>query len=254
MSANPTHRQPSPPLYFHRYFHTEEFRAAGHINLVHCLSYGEWWLVLEGEKYKLCPKNGTSPWWKFLATLAGFVDKKANGHDPLAGDNTEVWTTVFKDTVFCGGTPGSEKRQQQVRNKVAILEALRQYRIVVLDISPIAIFLASGTKEVLSRNGKMYKTQVHSLSDAKYKAIMNLCWKKYMLPLIKKLKPEQVIILGDKPADAIGRPENVQLENNEKIVFKYLIHPSARTHQQSKYMPFLRKARDWTASARDVTS
>jgi hypothetical protein len=238
-------------LLYYESITTAELREAGHINLVHCASYGEWWLILDGKALEDCPSSGTATWWKLLATLAGVVDPPKRGTDPLEGEDQEVWTTVFKGMTHDCGPVGSEERMQQVKNKVQILLKLKECGICIMDISPIAIFLASGSKKVIAKkSGKAYSTPIHSLKNKDYKAIMQLCWNTYTLPLIKKLKPKQVIILGEKPANAIGRPTSVTCSNGEEAKIHYLIHPSSRTYNQSKYMPILREVRELTKGAR----
>jgi hypothetical protein len=242
----------SATLSYCRAIATEDLRRGGHINLVHCVSYGEWWLILDDEGRKQCSHPNTVLWWKLLATLSGVVDQPPGGPDPLEGDNKEVWENAFKGVIHSSGDVGSEGRMQQVMNKSQILEKLRQCGISIMDICPVAIFLASGSKEVISKKtGSVYRTPKQSLKGSVYKAIMKLCWNTYMLPLIMKLSPKQVIILGEKPADAIGRPTTVTCSNGQEVNIHYLIHPSSRTYNQSKYMPHLRKARAMTQEARD---
>jgi hypothetical protein len=65
-----------------------------HMNLVHCLTYGESWAIKEESKAASTQDKmkqvGTGTWkfWKVLATLAGMADVRNSGDDPLATSDT----------------------------------------------------------------------------------------------------------------------------------------------------------------------
>jgi hypothetical protein len=211
----------------------EKMRNLGHLNLVHCLSYGELHLLVDKEESANYAKASTATWWKVLATLAGRCAPDHNGTDPLLGCQKKAWTETFKDLVCGCGSPGSAQREQLIKNKVQILEDLKRFRIGLMDISPIAIFLASGTEtKVNKKTGNRYQNPIKKLDSRSYSAIMELCWSKYMLPLIRKLiRPDKIIILGETIFKFLEK-RGLNSLKKEGISVQGFIHPSARTYQQ----------------------
>ena len=84
------------------------------------------------------------------------------------------------------------------------------------------------------------------LSDKDYRQLMKLGWDEYMFPMIDRLQPEAVIILGHHHANAIGE-KGIERVKSMDIPVHVVTHPSSRGHQQSAYMPHLREVRDLTA-------
>ena len=220
----------------------DKMRDLGHLNLVHCLSYGELNLLLNKEEIANVSKASTTTWWKVMATLAGWCDPKPeDGTDPLLGCPVKAWTEPFNGKVCNCGSLGSEKRKQLIRNKVQILEDLERFGIALMDISPIAIFLASGTEvKINQKTGNAYKTPVKKLDSKSYSTIMHLCWEKYMLPLITEhIKPEKVIVLGDNFYKFLER-QGLDSLRALGITVEGFIHPSSRTYQQVRSASLVR--------------
>lgn len=71
----------------------------GHINLVHCLSYGESWLLNQDDVSKLSKaeqqsvSRGTDQFWRVMAIFAGDCDVHdlpSGKYDPLAEENYDM--------------------------------------------------------------------------------------------------------------------------------------------------------------------
>jgi hypothetical protein len=129
---------------------TEEFH--GHINLVHCLTYGKSWLLNQDDVSTLSMpqqksvSRGMDQFWRVMAVMAGDCnvtppdgrsggmyknDDNTRGYDPLTEEN---YKAAFSHVV--GGDSGDEARLSQSK--------LRAKGIVLADVCPVPIYSGVG--------------------------------------------------------------------------------------------------------------
>jgi len=79
----------------------------GHLNLVHCLTYGEFWLLTQMLKKEEMDatvlngcKRGTPQFWRVLAALAGIVDTDNENNKGIGdrGEDGKKTSEVFSQT------------------------------------------------------------------------------------------------------------------------------------------------------------
>jgi hypothetical protein len=229
-----------------------------HVNLVHCLTYGESWAIKEESKAASTQDKmkqvgaGTWKFWKVLATLAGMADVRDNGDDPLATRDTVK--DAFKD-VIGGGSGNKTKRESRIRAKFQVLKKLKEKGIVLIDVSPFAIFMNGET--VLRTNkktGNQYYTPKYKLSSKEYKAIICAAFETYSGPFLQEVKPKRVLFLGKEVEKAIGKT------TIEKIVgsfggtlFETMIHPSYNKFFGANAAASLQKLRGYAMSSREIS-
>lgn len=125
-----------------------------------------------------------------LATMAGRVDVKEDGYDPL--ESRETIETAFDSLKRDPKDPSA-----RLKYKIEILKDLKKEGIALVDVSPFAIYF--GSKTVKRRNkktGREYWTPGYKLKDEDYKNIISTAFKTYSGPLILDIKPESVLVLG----------------------------------------------------------
>jgi hypothetical protein len=213
----------------------------GHLNLVHCLSYGEPQLLrypvdatndssTKGKNDKDLEKrlqcqigsinSGTPQFWKLLSTLAGELDDcDMNDQDVFNNAFNHLLKTVKTKTTETTTTkitqPNAvatpkrcvltkqakhelilQRNEQRVKNKANILKQLAERRIVFADVSPVSIYLSSGTITVESKKGNKYSTPRSKLSAKTRQTITRLAWDLYAAHLVRELQPQYLMILG----------------------------------------------------------
>ena len=205
-----------------------------HVNLVHCLTYGESWAIEEKSKAASTQdkmkqvSSGTPAFWKVLATLAGKADLRENGDDPLASKSSIE--KAFKDTgLIGGGSADKDTRESRMQTKVEIQKQLKENGIVLIDTSPFAISM-SGEREyrINKKTGKKYYTQKYKLSSAQYTAVMRASFEIYCAPFLEDVKPKRVLFLGKKIEKAIGRKRIEEVVSSfGGTLLETMIHPSS---------------------------
>ena len=195
----------------------EEYRK-GHVNLVHCLSYGEAWLAgLEGDKSATA---GTPTFWRLLAVLAGMQTTGCR-----ATLTKENWEEAFAPL---NKSKGCRNKVKRVKNKIAILKKMKARKVELLDISPIHIYLASGTvNRVNKKTGNVYWTKKHDMKQAQKDAVLHESWENYMAPILRQQRPRHILVLGTTLIKAV-KESNI-LELCQEIGTEYhgaLTHPS----------------------------
>ena len=160
----------------------------GHLNVVHCLSYGESWMLevkKEEETAAEAPvgsssshekdemdatvlngcKRGTPQFWRVLAALAGIVDTDNENHkDPLEGAEQSVGRLRQIFAALEGAD--TAHRESRVSAKLAVRQALMERGILLADVSPVPIYAGGGV--VVRHNlqtGRPYTTKENKLSD-----------------------------------------------------------------------------------------
>jgi hypothetical protein len=168
---------------------------------------------------------GTWKFWKVLSTLAGMADVRDNGDDPLATRDTVK--DAFQD-VIGGGSGKKTKRESRIRAKFQVLKKIKEKGIVLIDVSPFAIFMNGETViRTNKKTGKEYYTPKYKLSSKEYKAIICAAFETYSGPFLQDVKPKRVLFLGKSLEKAIGKM------TIEKVVGSFggtlletMIHPS----------------------------
>ena len=201
-----------------------------HVNLVHCLTYGEAWAIQEStiapstEDKKRQYSAGTWPFWKVLLTFAGMADVHEDGYDPLESDETVK--TAFK-AVIGGGSANQKKRAARIQAKHDVLKELREKGIVLIDVSPFAVYLGGGTVMCTNKTtGNKYYTSKNKLKGDDYNRLIQTAFETYSCPFLMDVRPERVLVLGKKLEDAIGRDmlQNV-VESFGGTLLNTMVHP-----------------------------
>lgn len=114
----------------------------GHINLVHCLSHGESWMLdnLIAEKKTLSkPENesvlkGTGQFWRVLAMLLNDDCDVINGCNTPLGDANNI-DVVFSHLV--NRAKSKEQRKNWIKEKIWTLCESKEKCMVLVDMSPV---------------------------------------------------------------------------------------------------------------------
>jgi hypothetical protein len=204
----------------------------GHLNLIHALSYGETQLLKGDQKHERAAQTGTLQFWRFFLALSGQLDIKENGEDPLENTTVKLACQAIsaKDPVI------------RIKNKLKVEQLLRERGIVLVDLSPIAFYLSSGTiKRMNQTTGNFYTDRVKSLSSSTYKIISRKAFDHYIRPLFEYAKPKTVLMLGKGMATRLGKERTCLFGSD----FDVMTHPSANQHQSEKMMDFLISIRNY---------
>jgi hypothetical protein len=213
----------------------------GHLNLVHCPSYGEISLLPLHIQMRMTSsiRNtiscGTWQFWRVLMVLAGMLDCQdysnesermihiSNVDDPLH-DNAilkKAFSVIHKT---------DSSLAERLATKSEIVRRLRLRRIHFADVSPAPIAVG-GSNEIRVQNktsGKLYRTKRCFLKSIDRESILRISWKKYSSHLVSKYKPRFLIILGRSVLSAIGGPACVQqtLDHHGGVLLGAIYHPS----------------------------
>ena len=161
------------------YLVPQEMRR-GHLNVVHCLTYGEPWLA--GIEDNSCSR-GTSRFWMTLSIMAGEQETLNISNCKSSFDHLK------------GSFIDKKIREERVRCKVKILQALEERRIALIDASPAPIFLAGGTIERISKKtNKPYKTPAAKLPDRVINSIISISYETYIKKMLTtQLQPRHIV-------------------------------------------------------------
>jgi hypothetical protein len=221
-----------------------------HINLVHCLSYGEAWLLGEDQVDEVVKKqkgigSGTPEFWKVLSTLAGETDEKDLETQADLRQN-------FKH--LQRGQKAERGRQERITNKINVLNKVKERGIVFADISPTAIYIGGGTKRVPNqKTGISYFTPCVKFPAKSKKAILKTAWDHYSRHIVEELRPEYLLILGIANYEAIGEAELVRV--TKPLGTKLLPpvqHPSCSGKSMRDKPQLYRTIRDAAKKASDI--
>jgi hypothetical protein len=158
----------------------------GHVNLWHCLTYGEPSLVDASTPLALSDKDnsticgGTWAFWKVFATLAGATDVQKDGYDPLKSQ--ETIETAYKRFMKPDTKDTKATRDARILLKNKVIEKLSELGIVLLDVSPFSIYLGGTNIRVKNRTtGIEYWTRDPEfvLDNKTYKAIVQAAFNVY---------------------------------------------------------------------------
>ncbi len=124
----------------------------GYVKLVYCLGYGE------GNIANIPANRGTPQFWKiFVSCLNQDFDSKKKK------------ILISQTPEFC----------QRIRNKISVLEQLREKGIWLLDASIVALYNDTRKPEP----GMMEK-------------IIRISWRHYISKIIQDANPEKIIVIG----------------------------------------------------------
>jgi hypothetical protein len=225
-----------------------------HVNLVHCLTYGEAWTIdpttipEKSEDKKRQYSNGTPAFWKFLATMAGRVDVDEEGNDPLQSQETI-------DKAFEPLTRSPKKLCARLKYKIQILKDLKEKGIVLIDVSPFAIYFGSKTvTRYNQKTGKPYYTPAYKLSSKEYNMIISTAFETYSGPFLHDIKPENVLVLGKNVGNVLCNKKNGMLQNllngfNGNLL-DVLTHPSSNSFWGKNTVSSLQTLRHYSLIAR----
>lgn len=122
-----------------------------YVKLVYCLGYGE--RNFSGVN----SKSGTPPFWKIFVSCT-----------------QENFNSEFKKILL-----GKTKNQnQRLRNKICLLESLKEKGIWLLDASIVAI------NDTFKPSPKIKKE------------ILKISWEQYISKVIKEIQPEKIMVVG----------------------------------------------------------
>jgi hypothetical protein len=235
---------------------TSTQRNLRHINLVHCLSYGEAWLLGEEQAGKVLKKqkaisSGTPEFWKVMSILAGETDDK----DLDTNDDLKTNFTHLQKGSKKGSKKNASKQQlERINNKVNVLKKMKDRGIVLADISPTAIYVGGGTKLVANKTtGKNYFTNNVTFPAKSKKAILRTAWDHYSRHIVEELRPDYLMILGVANYDAIGEAELLRVTNQIGTqLLPRIQHPSCSGKSAEKKPEMYRQIRDAAKKASDI--
>jgi hypothetical protein len=159
----------------------------GHLNLVHCLSYGEAWLAGITDKNAAA---GTLIFWKVFMILAGMIDDKI--------------TSENKKSLFAALLKENTTKEKRVATKVEILDRMEERKIQLIDMTPVHLYLASGTVHRESKEGNIYYSARDPISAGEKSNFINYSWENYTKQILLQKRPRKVLILGKTIEDSIG--------------------------------------------------
>ena len=204
----------------------------GHVNLVHCPSYGEPWLIGHDKSSPLMQEQssiqtGTTNFWQVLATLAGDLDDKDLSTEEAAHRTLK---TAFQ-RVRKGDNKDPQKRMEA---KIAILNRMKARGIVFADICPIAVYLTIPIiKKRNQKTGHEYTTPEFKIPDRLFKQILQIAWDNYAAHLIDALRPHRLVLLGKKGYQSVGKERLEQVTNSfGTTIHPPLLHPSCKTQKK----------------------
>lgn len=222
----------------------------GHVNLVHCTSYGENWMLPEEFQNDRSINAGTRQFWRLFSVLAGDQDILEEGNDPLEQNGTiESFNAIFSHIQ----PPKSQVKAKQVaarlprlQAKKKVMEAMRQRGILLADVCPSAIY--KGGNKVWRKNkktGHRYFTNANKMTTVDYNNVIKAAWEQYASHMIQTYRPKNVLLLGKDIQKAIGS-DVIQAACGE-IGGKFLgttQHPSYSHIGGRKFLPHLRLYRE----------
>ena len=220
----------------------------GHLNLPHCLSFGEPWMLPKGDLSQLDPirkrqvDSGNKQVWRLLSTLAGERDV-TDGSDPLVNVNTmDDLKSIFSHLESSGRKDEeSELKVSRVHAKTRVLTALRDRGIMLADVSPIPL---GGIYEKVMMKLTGSQTELVKLPEKVFNKAMKIAWEEYAKHMIKIYRPKNILLLGKKVEQAIG--EAALLEAAEDVGGVYIgnmHHPSYSKITGTSFLAPLRVAR-----------
>jgi hypothetical protein len=216
----------------------------GHLNLVHCLSYGEPWILdsteeIVEQKNAVC--RGTPQFWKLLSTLAGELE------------NCEFTENTSPAELFphlVGG--GLKERKNRLDAKARVFEKLKQRGVMFADVSPISIYTGGGKEMATNKTtGKEYWSYAKALGDKERKAILTTAWNEYAQHLVEHIRPRYLVILGKTTEKALGKKllEKATKQLNIRLL-PVLPSPSWNgVWKKDNMMPFLKTIRECSRQA-----
>ena len=123
----------------------------GHINLVHCPTYGELpfiqlnkaQTISKGEEHSI--DTGTPQFWKTMLVLSGYFDCYANREekdDPLW--NVSLFLDSFKFLIGNRNEKSMEARARRIIQRIQVLEDVRRCGVILANVCPVPIYSGIG--------------------------------------------------------------------------------------------------------------
>lgn len=220
----------------------------GHLNLVHCLTYGEKHVLDLDNHVAANPPTesvirsldiGTLAFWRLLASCAGTMDMPPTAtpdQDPLNVSKAHAaFHTIEKGPAKRRKTAGDSPREAaltRVANKADILQRLAERGVMLVDLCPVPIYVGGGgntVKRVNKKTGNTYTCRNKSLSAKERTRILRTSWDHYASKVIEQYKPQYVIVLGKAVMKGIGGESILEkcLEKHNGKSLGCLYHPSS---------------------------
>jgi hypothetical protein len=157
------------------------------VRFVYCLGYGEDWLLQStGTERK---NTGTPQYWKIFSSCVAEDERDLGFHKILKKETPSIF--------------------ERLRNKVAILQEMKERGIWLLDASIVGLY-GSGAKH-------------HNINEK----IIETCWLHHIAGIIQESKPKHIIVIGSG-VDAILHPKL----NRLGIPFTVVHQPQARDDKE----------------------
>jgi len=158
------------------------------VRFVYCLGYGENGLL---ERKVEDNEMGTWQFWKIFSSCVAQNEY-----------NLDFQKVLKTQTPF---------PLQRLRNKVNVLQKLKEKGIWLLDASIVGLY----------RSGiKSHKT---------VKRIIEICWENHLLNMIRELQPKHIIVIGRRVENILGSELR-----KIKIPFTTVLQPQARGDSQEQ--------------------
>jgi hypothetical protein len=220
----------------------------GHINLVHCLSYSENWLLEDmsqkkkgtkrgggvdqggvGQLTKKKPTNcGTPQFWRVLSCLALEQNELTLGDENFEGSFAHL---------------GGQDHKLRLHHKMQVLQTLNKNNIVLMDLSPVPLYL--GASRIFVDNKKTgipYHTPADKWSVPEFRNMIKIAWDLYCRLMLLECKPKAILVLGKRVFNSLTAGELNGVATEIGCVNEgFLPHPSTPTMQGKRYIPHFKK-------------
>lgn len=203
----------------------------GHLNLVHCMSYGETWL-LKDQLPSLSSSSadkGTLTFWKLLQSLVPHDDQQSSVCPFCTMVDSEILAADVFDSLY--KTDNSDQQQyKRVNLKRSILDELNRHGIGLIDVCPVSLNCGGGknTMNVANKTtGKLYHTRKVFLTPTEKKKLIHKSWQCYSSVLVRYFRPKYIIILGKAVIDGISHESLSEVCNKSGSMYLgHTHHPS----------------------------
>ena len=219
----------------------------GHVNLVHCPTYGEL-PFLDLDPTKLLEDEdksidcGTPQFWKVLLVMSGYYDKFASGaaeDDPLR--NEALYKDSAEFVIATGATRDPVARAQRVKNRIKVLEEMKNRGHVLADVCPVPLYAGIGNnvKRWSEKNKRWYLDKKKKIKPTSKREILQVAWDGYANELVRYYKPRRLVILGKSIHEAIGGQVQSLVESFGGEYVGFVKHPSWNGYYGNNIMPLL---------------
>ena len=223
----------------------------GHINLVHCPTYGELpfiqldsaQMISKGKEHSI--DTGTPQFWKTMLMLSGYFDCYANREekdDPL--QNVLLFRDSFEFLIGNRNEKSMEARAGRIIQRIQVLENVKRRGVILADVCLVPIYSGIGNTvmRINQSMGLPYKDQGIKFKGNSKQQIVKAAWASYRVELVKYYKLRHLVNLGKGVHKAIGQDElGLVMQGMGGEYLGYIKHPSWNGHYGYNIMPLLCK-------------